>query len=131
MATYSYPLPKKFDPYYLRSMLEKEFPGIFAGWSETPKKIRIDFIRTLTPTEKSKLDLIIASPPLPATIYELSPITPEDVEKEVGVRPVRIDYDSTTGQARVYFDRALTPDEEAKLEACLKKPLRFRKRRES
>jgi len=121
MVTYSYPLPKEFDPYFLRSILEREFPEKFIGWSETPTQIRIDFTEELTVEEKTILDSIIASPPMPASIYEYGCLDLEDeIEKTVGVRPVRVDFDEATGRARIYFDTTLTDTQEKALEGFMK-----------
>jgi hypothetical protein len=119
VASYTYPLPSKpFDPSYLRGLLDREFKGALIGWCETPKEIRFDFTRPLTPEEKSRLDAIMAGPLAPASSYEFgAPDLYEEAERQVGVRPAFIEYDGATGHGRAMFDVKLTPEQEAKLEA--------------
>ena len=126
---YDYPLPAKFDPYYLRAVLDRELPGLLLGWSETPTQIRFDFARELTPAEKAKLDSIAASPPMPAARYAFGYIDADDVEKAVGVRPVRVDVRPETGEITIDFDSPLTPAQEARLEELCRSPRSLKKAR--
>jgi hypothetical protein len=119
VVSYTYPLPSKpFNPNYLRGLLDREFKGALIGWRETPKEIRFDFARPLTPEEKSRLDAIMAGPLAPASSYEFGALDLYDeVEKLIGVRPVFIEYDEARGRGRAMFDGTLTPDQESKLNA--------------
>jgi AraC-like DNA-binding protein len=120
VATYTYRLPAKFDPYYLRAILQREFGVNFLGWSETLNEIRIDFARELTADEKSKLDSLIANPPMPAAVYEFGAIDlADEIEKAIGVRPVLVDYDEATDRGRIMFDKALTSTQEAALQTFI------------
>jgi len=120
MVAYSYPLPKRFDPYYLRSILEKEFPDNFIGWLETLKEIRIDFMRSLTNEEKSKLDRIIREPPMPKTVLTFEPDIASEIEGLIRKKPTRVDYDPTTGRCTLWFDVDITSTEEKAIETYLK-----------
>jgi hypothetical protein len=117
VASYTYPLPARpFNPSYLRGLLEREFKGALIGWCETPNEIRFDFSRELTPEEKSRLDAIMAGPPTPASSYEFGAADLyEEAERQVGARPVFIEYDEATGRGRAMFDVELTPEQEARL----------------
>jgi hypothetical protein len=120
VKTYVFNLPAKFDPYYLRAILQREFPDAFIGWSETATEIRIDFARELTADEKSKLDSLIVSPPMPAAVYEFGAIDlADEIEKAVGVRPVLVDYDEERDRGRIMFDKALTTTQEAALQTFI------------
>jgi hypothetical protein len=120
MVTYRYKLPVKFDAYYLRAILQKEFGAKFLGWSETPTEIRIEFAGDLTDAEKSKLDSLIASPPMPAAVYEFGVIDlADEIEKAIGVRPVLAEYDEATNRGRIMFDKTLTSTQEAALQTFI------------
>jgi hypothetical protein len=120
VETYRYKLPAKFDPHYLYAIMQREFGANFLGWSETPTEIRIDFARELTADEKSKLDSLIANPPMPAAVYEFGVIDlADEIEKAVGVKPVLAEWDETTDRARIMFDKTLTAAEEASLKGLL------------
>jgi hypothetical protein len=127
VPSYEYKLPPRFDPHYLRAILEREFPGALLGWCETPTEIRFDFARELTPAEKAKLDSIMASPPMPVARYAWDALDVDDVEREVGVRPVRLDVDLERDVIIVDFDRPLTPEQEMKLAMALRSQRRFKK----
>jgi hypothetical protein len=121
MVLYNYKLPAKFDPPYLYAVLAREFGANFLGWSETPTEIRIEFAKELSPTEKAKLDSLIANPPFPAERLEFGAIDiASEIEAAIGKRPVRVDYDETRDHAIIDFDVSLTDNERAKVEAILK-----------
>jgi hypothetical protein len=92
------------------------------------RRIVVQTERELAPSEKSMLDSLVMSNPVPASTYEYGPVDAGDVEREVGVRPVLFSYEPASRTARLSFDRALTPEQEAKLSALLEKPMRLRKR---
>ena len=118
VRTYRYRLPERFDPYYLRAILQKKFGNKFIGWSETTKEMRIDFTEELTETEKAELDKLMANPPMPAAVYEFGAIDLEDeIERVVGVRPVFVEFDEERWRAKVMFDRELTATQEVALKA--------------
>ena len=119
VKTYKYRLPERFDPHYLRAVLEREFGEAFLGWSETPTEIRIDFSRELSPEERERLDRIMERPPLPVEKYVVEPVSPEDIELEVGVRPVMVSVDLRAGTCVIDFDRPLSPAQRARLEEVL------------
>jgi hypothetical protein len=101
--------------------MQREFGANFLGWSETPTEIRIDFAKDLTPTEKAKLDSLIANPPFPAERLEFGALDiADEIEAAIGKRPVRVDYDETRDHAVIDFDVPLTDTERAKVEAILK-----------
>jgi len=86
----------------------------------------VHFDRELTDAEKAALDSLIDRNPTPTAEYVLDTITADDVEREVGVRPIVFRV-TPEGFVKAKFDKALTPDQESKLEACLSKPMRFRR----
>jgi len=77
--------------------------------------------RDLTSDEKSKLDSLIAGKLEPEAVYQFGPIGLEDeVEKAVGVRPVRVIDHPDAARTAIFFDRRLTAEQEAKLEAFMR-----------
>jgi len=129
MPLYRYPLKEPWDSSFVRGVIERDVGlscRITTHWVE--KAIVIYFDRKLTPEEKAKLNAIMASPPTPVSSYELKPLRPEDVEREIGVRPARLTINLTTGECDAQFDQELTATQEAKLEALLRSPMKFRKR---
>jgi len=131
MERYEYsPIPKIPDVSYFRAKIEKDLGLSVIGLTlqNFRDTLVVQFERPLTDVEKSKLDGLIASPPAPVSHYEFSPLTPEDIETEIGVRPVLLMIDPTTGTATCHFDTTLTPEQEALLEALLRSPMRFKKR---
>ena len=128
MPVYNYEYPAvKMDSAYIWRLMQRRTGKSVIGITETPEKIVVAFEAELTPAEKAELDVVMASPPTPVR-YEIALLTPEYVEAEVGVKPVRADIDPATGLGTVDFDRDLTPGEVGRLEACLAKLRRFRKR---
>jgi len=116
-------------PAYFRKLVERELGLPVLGITSTPTKFIIFFERDLTDVEKATLDSLVAENPVPVSEYEFSRITEDDVETEIGVRPVLLTIDPITGMARVYFDTTLTLEQEAKLEASLRVPMRFKRRK--
>jgi len=118
------------NPGYVMSLIEARIGvrviGIARAHTDRPI---IQLERELTDDEKAILDSIIAENPEPASIYELSPLTPEDVEAEVGIKPVIVQVDPAMGTARVCFDTTLAPEQEALLEALLRAPMKFKRRK--
>jgi hypothetical protein len=120
MPRYHYRKPASFDSEYLGIVLRKEFGNDFLGWSETRDEMRIEFRRELKPDEKSKLDEIIANPPTPAAVYEFGAVNIEDeIEREIGVRPVYVRGDQRSGVYRIIFDKPLTQAQENALSNLL------------
>jgi hypothetical protein len=121
VKTYTYKLPAKFDPPYLYAVLAREFGANFLGWSETPTEIRIEFAKELSPTEKAKLDSLLASPPFPVERLEFGALDiADEIYAAIGKRPVRVDYDETRDHAIIDFDVPLTDIERTKVETILK-----------
>jgi len=119
------------DPYYFWRLIERRIGVTVHGIANYPRvgEIGIDLDRELTPDEKAKLDSLVAENPVPTSEYEAFPLTPEDVEAEIGVRPVFIAVDPATGMARCKFDTTLTLEQEAKLEALLRILIKFKRRK--
>ena len=126
-VSYKYKRVEPWDGSYVWRIIERDLGVAVLGFTEYPEETIVHFEADLTPEQKAKLDAVIASPPTPAR-YEIALLTPEDVEAEVGVKPVRIDIDSATGLGTIDFEKELTLGERGKLKACLAKLKRFRKR---
>jgi len=117
------------DPFYFRVLCGKVVGLSPMGITSYPDRFIIWFERELTSEEKSKLDGLVTENPVPVSTYEISPITLDDVEREIGVRPVTLMIDPTTGTATCHFDTTLTLEQEAKLEALLRSPMKFKRRK--
>jgi len=116
------------DPRYFSELFYKR-TGIRITVTSYPPLTRtiINSPKELTPEEKSILDSLVAENPVPVSTYELLPVTPDDIEIEIGVRPVILIIDPTTGTATCHFDTTLTPEQEAMLEALLRSPMKFKR----
>jgi len=120
MMSYRYKRPDIWDGPFARAIIERDVGVPPLGIRETPRDVTIFFERELTPDQKSKLDSIMKKPPLPIR-YEFGAVELEDeIEKVVGKRPVRVDYDPATGRAVIDFEEELTPAEEKALEGYFK-----------
>jgi len=116
------------DPRYFRDLVAERLgispPGIttyadrFVIWADVE----------LTPEQKTMLDSLVGENPVPTAVYEIAPVSKDDVEAEVGIRPVFLYVDPATGEAICQFDTTLTPEQEAKLEELLRSPMRFKKK---
>jgi len=132
VVKYEYsPIPVIPDLAYFRDVIIREIPVRLIGivtqiFRDT---LVIQFETALTPEQKDTLDSLIASPPSPVSEYELCFLTPEDIEAEIGVRPVSLEIDPTTRLARCKFDTTLTPTQETMLEALLRSPIKFKRRK--
>jgi len=132
MERYEYsPIPKIPNLAYFRAKIEKDLGLKILGLTlqHFRDTLVIQFERALTDEEKSKLDGLIASPPAPVSHYEMTVLSPEDVEREIGIRPVLLTVDPTTGTAICHFDTTLTPEQETLLETLLRSPMRFKRRK--
>jgi len=127
VVQYEYRVALK-DSHYFHALVERDIAPTL-GITEYPDRFKIFFGKRLTAEQKSRLDELVRVNPTPVAVYELSPLTPEDVERGIGIKPVWLKYDPTTNQARIYFDKTLTPDQERKLEVLLHAPMKFRKRK--
>jgi len=116
------------DSAYFLALTEREIGIRALGITIYPDKFTLHFPRELTTEEKSRLDSLVAENPVPTSEYEISPVTPDDVEREIGVRPIILTIDPATGTARVQFDTTLTLEQEALLEALLRAPMRFKRK---
>jgi len=129
MKAYTYKIPQNFDPKYLRAILNREFKGLLIGWLETKDTIRLDFNRELSDEELKKLNDLMAKPFPPLIVYKFQPLTAEDVEAVVGIKPLDIVFTRDGRVASVIFDRDLSEEEERKLAELVKNiPFRLRKR---
>ena len=126
-VSYRYKRVEPWDGSYVWRLIERDLGVTVLGFTEYPTETIVNLEKELTANQKAKLDNIMATPPVPVK-YEISLLTPEDVEAEVGVKPVRIDIDPQTGLGTVDFEKELTLGEMGKLKACLAKLKRFRKR---
>jgi len=113
---------------YFRALVNRRIGGVI-GLTTYPDRFIIQFDRVLTDVEKAELDSLVAENPVPAAIYEVSPITEGDIETEIGVRPIVCSIDPLTGRAICFFDTTLTPEQESLLEASLRVPMRFKRRK--
>jgi len=128
---YQYEVRLRDTPYF-RALVDRDVAtsdNPCLGITEYPdRRIIVWFDKKLTTTQKRKLDSLVNANPVPASVYIFSPITPEDVEADVGVKPVKIDYFPEVGTIICYFDTTLTSDQETKLEALLRSPMKFKRR---
>jgi len=125
------PIPDIPDDSYFIRIVSRDVGVRCIGMTKQHFKdtLIIYFERALTSAEKSILDGLVASPPAPVAMYEFSPLTPEDVEAEIGIKPVILAIDPATGTATCHFDTTLTATQEAALEALLRVPMRFKRRK--
>jgi len=124
---YSYPRKEPWDGPFVRAIIERDVAKPVLGITERNEEIVVYFESELTSAQKLKLDAIMASPPTPVR-YSVELITPEDVEAEVGVKPVRIDIDPTSGLGRIDFEVELTSAQLSKLKTLLASPKKLRKK---
>jgi len=120
----------EFDAPYVINMVAREVGKPVLGMTETQDERIVFFDSELTPEQKAKLDSIMNNPPKPVRRYEYGIIDLEElIESELGVRPVRVNFDPRTNNITVDFDKDLTIEQEKKLEAILKSPHRLKRRK--
>jgi len=132
MKHYEYTsLPTIPNPAYLAGIITRDVGVECIGIVQQHFRdtLVVTMARELTSDEKTMLDSIIASPPEPVSTYEYSRITIDDVEREVGIRPIVFNIDPVTGVAICHFDTTLTSEQETKLEALLRTPMKFKRRK--
>jgi len=113
--------------YFIQLLKLRGIPATCLGVTSYRDRFVIFFDRELTPDEKAILDSLVAENPEPVAIYRLAPLTPDDVEREVGARPVYMKI-APEGFVELQFDRGLTATQETKLEECLAKGIaRFKR----
>jgi len=125
---YEYPIPKVWDGVFVRAIIERDIAPVL-GITETPNKIMIFFEKELSPSQKARLDDIMANPPQP-TRYEFGILDLHEViESELGVKPVRVSVDEQTDHVTIDFQEPLTSTQETKLKTILTTMRRLKRRR--
>lgn len=119
MAEYEYKKTEPWNAPYVREVITREIaPPLFIR--SRADRIIVHFDRELTPEQKARLDSIMSSPRVPRAEYEFGMVgLEEEIEREIGVRPVRATWDELRGRGTLQFDRELTPEQEAGLKRVL------------
>jgi len=127
MERYEY-VGKLRDSVYFRALVSQRVAPCI-GLTEYPDRFIIYFEKALTSEQKAMLDSLVAENPVPVSTYELRFLDESDIETEIGVRPVMISIDPMTGAIICHFDTTLTLEQETMLEALLRSPMRFKRRK--
>jgi len=112
---YKYKRVEPWDAAFVWHLIERDVARPLLGITEREDELILFFDRELTEKEKQKLDKIMSKPPTPVR-YEFGVKDLKDeVERLIGVRPVRVEYDEVRGHAVIDFDRELTREQELAL----------------
>jgi len=106
-------------------MIEHKVGVRMLGATETPNEVTLFFERELNEEEQKLLSSLMENPPYPEHRFEVKEFTKDDIEKIIGVRPVLLSIDPSTGRiVRVAFEKKLSPEQVSKLKGlwrnCLK-----------
>lgn len=108
------------NPGYFWKLAEKRLGAPIIGIRETPNEFTIYFDTELPPDKKRALDELVRQNPEPEAILEIGDMDlEEEIQKAIGIRPVRAEYNPMTGRGVVEFDVKITEKHEAVIKGIL------------
>jgi len=122
---YKFKKPSRWDT-YAQALVEKKVGVRIIGATETGDTLILFFERALTDEERVALEKLMENPPYPEHRFEVKPITEDDVERAVGVRPILLSVDNVAGRiVRIAFEKRLTSEQVLKLKQMWSEALKF------
>lgn len=122
---YRFRKPEGWDS-YMQAMIQYKLGVRILGATIRGDEVILFFERELTAEEQRLLSDLMADPPYPEHRFEVKYITEDDIEREIGARPVLLDVDRATGRiTRIAFEKRLSPAQVWKLRMLWNRGIRF------
>lgn len=123
--SYRFKTPLKWDA-YVQALIEHKVGVRMLGATETSDEVILFFERELNEQERKLLASLMENPPYPEHRFEVKELTKDDIERIIGVRPVLLSIDFSTGRiVRIAFEKKLSPEQVSKLKDLWRNSLKL------